>query len=198
MGIKERKAREKEAFRKLVLDTAHNILRQRGLEGLTMRAISSEIEYSQSKIYEIFSSKEELFVVLFQELCEKLLAVLKSSPLASPKEHLMNIFHLETDFHLTHPHSDALFTAIYFGSKSTPLPSTFIEIEDCFSDAVRALKSPLLRTDEEVSEALDIFRCIFVGFITLMSSETSTVGKKRVQKMSQNALKVLLQGWKVK
>ena len=77
MGIKERKAREKENLRKLIVANAHEILMKNGLEGLTMRSIANNIEYSQSKIYEFFANKDELCEVLCSEHCEKLLELLQ-------------------------------------------------------------------------------------------------------------------------
>lgn len=196
MGIKERKAREKAAFRKLVLDTAHTLLKIEGLEAIKMRTIAATIEYSQSKIYEAFSSKDELCEALCQDLSKKLLQRLKETETKhSPIEHLKDVFNKTTEFHLEYPHSDSLFTLIYFGSGRFKIPEALLLTENCFKEAVKQLNFPGIQSEKEISDALDIFRCIFVGVATLMSAETSLEGKKRVQAMSMNALQVLIKGW---
>lgn len=55
-----RKQRELLKREQLILDTAQNILRQDGLQSLTMERVASEIEYSKGTVYNHFSSKEEI------------------------------------------------------------------------------------------------------------------------------------------
>ena len=100
MGIQERKAREKEAFRKLIIATSHDLLAKKGLEGITMRAIAQTIEYSQSKIYEFFKSKDQLCEVLCEEFCEQLLDIVKKIPHdLKPEEYLTQLFLKGVEFH---------------------------------------------------------------------------------------------------
>lgn len=197
MGIKERKIREKENFRRLVIATAHEIMMKKGLDGLTMRAIAQTIEYSQSKIYEIFKSKDHLCEILCEEICEKLLEILRNVPKAkNPDQYLTDVILKTTEFHGVFPHSDTLFTLVCFGPERFRTPPAFIEIEKHFSMALRELKSPYLKTEKEILAALDIIRCIFIGVSNLMASETSLKGRTRALEMTENALKVLLRGWK--
>lgn len=60
MGIAERREREKEALRTLILEAARDILSEEGLDGLSMRAIADRIEYSPATIYLYFRDKNEL------------------------------------------------------------------------------------------------------------------------------------------
>ena len=80
MGIQDRKVRERDSFRKLIVATAHELLLTQGLKGLTMRALANTIEYSQSKIYEFFKNKDQLCEVIFEELCEKMLNEMMTVP----------------------------------------------------------------------------------------------------------------------
>ncbi|MBA2368804.1 MAG: TetR/AcrR family transcriptional regulator [Candidatus Protochlamydia sp.] len=196
MGIQERKEREKEAFRKLIIATAHELVSKHGLEGLTMRALAQTIEYSQSKIYEFFKNKDQLCEVLCEELCEKLMAIVKQiSNELEPDKYLTELILKVVEFHATYPHSEELFTLVCFGPKRFKVPQAYLDMEVYPIAAVKNLKSPYIKTDEEVLIALDIIRCFKIGIATLMASETSLESKKRVYTMAENIVKVLIRGW---
>jgi AcrR family transcriptional regulator len=196
MGIKERKVREKENLRKLIVATAHEILMKEGLGGLTMRSIANHIEYSQSKIYEFFASKDQLCETLCEELCEKHLVLLRSIPeKMNPEEYLTDLIMKTIEFHGSHPHSDTLFTLVCFGPERFKIPEAFLDIEKLFLIALRNLKSPYI-SEENLLVSLDIIRCIFIGVSTLMNTETSVQGRSRALNMTKNALGVLLRGWR--
>lgn len=196
MGILERKEREKEAFRKLIIATAHEIVSKNGLEGLTMRALAQTIEYSQSKIYEFFKNKDQLCELLCEELCEKLLAIVKQiSKELKPDQYLTKLILNVVEFHASYPHSEELFTLVCFGPKRFKVPQAYLEMEVYPIAAVKNLKSPYITTDEEVLIALDIIRCFKIGIATLMASETSIESKKRVYTMAENVVRVLIRGW---
>ena len=197
MGIKERKIREKENFRKLIVANAHEILMKNGLDGLTMRAIANNIEYSQSKIYEFFASKDELCQILCKEHCEKLLEILQSvSDKTDPGKNLTNLIVKTIEFHDSHPHSDTLLTLVCFGPQRFKIPEAFLEVENLFVSALKDLKSPYLTTESDILASLDIIRCLFIGVSNLMMSETSLEGKSRGLAITKNTLKILLRGWK--
>lgn len=60
MGINERKQKEKDKLRQKILNTAKDILIEKGLGKLTMRAVAERIDYSPTTIYLYFKNKEEL------------------------------------------------------------------------------------------------------------------------------------------
>lgn len=62
--------------------------------------------------------------------------------------------------------------------------------------AIKNLESPYLATKDDILASLDIIRCIFIGVSNLVVSETSVKGKIRGLEITENALKVLLRGWK--
>ncbi len=55
-----RKQRELFEREQLILDTAQIILREEGIQGLTMERVAAEIEYSKGTVYNHFCSKEEI------------------------------------------------------------------------------------------------------------------------------------------
>jgi AcrR family transcriptional regulator len=65
MGSKERRERERDAVRTKILDAARALFATLGYEGVSMRAIAEQIEYSPTLIYQYFKDKE----TLIKELC---------------------------------------------------------------------------------------------------------------------------------
>jgi AcrR family transcriptional regulator len=60
VGIAERREREKENLRVLIIEAARDLLSEKGLDGLSMRGIADRIEYSPATIYLYFRDKDEL------------------------------------------------------------------------------------------------------------------------------------------
>jgi len=60
MGSKERRHREKEQRRAVIVEAARTIFLQKGIEHTTMQDIAMEAELSKAAIYLYFRSKEEL------------------------------------------------------------------------------------------------------------------------------------------
>jgi AcrR family transcriptional regulator len=90
MGLRERRAREKEDLRQDILDAARELFIREGYEAVSMRKIADKIEYSPTTIYLYFRDKSELFDCLSEQAFGKLLEKLQliggqdsSSPLDS-------------------------------------------------------------------------------------------------------------------
>ena len=66
MGPSERRAREREEIRSLILDAARELFAAEGVEAVTMRRIAEKIEYSPTAIYFHFKDKD----ALLRELCD--------------------------------------------------------------------------------------------------------------------------------
>jgi len=67
MSIAERKLKEKEEMRKLILDGARKVFLEKGYESASIRSIADEINYSPSSIYFYFKEKGEIFHELHEE-----------------------------------------------------------------------------------------------------------------------------------
>ncbi|MDR2632510.1 MAG: TetR/AcrR family transcriptional regulator [Treponema sp.] len=66
MGIQERRGREKEARKTLIMDCAKELILKQGVEAVSMGDIAKKAELSKATLYLYFPSKE----ALFQELCD--------------------------------------------------------------------------------------------------------------------------------
>ncbi|MBD2699092.1 TetR/AcrR family transcriptional regulator [Spirosoma sp. BT702] len=73
MGIVERKEREREEMRKLILEGAQKLFLTNGFDKVSIRNIADEIEYSPATIYLYFKDKNELFFSLHQKAFLKLI-----------------------------------------------------------------------------------------------------------------------------
>lgn len=67
MSIAERKLKEKEEMRTLILNGARKVFLREGYESASIRNIAEEISYSPSSIYFYFKEKGEIFQELHEE-----------------------------------------------------------------------------------------------------------------------------------
>jgi AcrR family transcriptional regulator len=67
MSIADRKQREKDDMRNLILGAARQIFLEKGYELTSIRAIAERIEYSPGTIYLYFKDKDEIFHLLHEE-----------------------------------------------------------------------------------------------------------------------------------
>jgi len=67
MGISERREREKAERRKMIMNSAKELILGTGVEGVSMGDIARKTELSKATLYLYFPSKDELF----NELCEE-------------------------------------------------------------------------------------------------------------------------------
>ena len=89
MTVANRKQREKEEMRTLILDAARSIFLEKGYDQTSIRNIAERIEYSPGTIYLYFKEKDEIFHALHEEGFRRMLA--KMQPLqhvADPFERL--------------------------------------------------------------------------------------------------------------
>jgi AcrR family transcriptional regulator len=79
MGIKERKERETETRRKLILTTATDLFLRNGFSRVTLDDIASAIEFSKGTIYNHFRSKEEIYASILLDHLNVLRTSLKEA-----------------------------------------------------------------------------------------------------------------------
>jgi len=138
MSITERRAREREARRRLITATTRALAAQEGWDAVTTRRLSTEIEYSQPVLYKHFASMEDIVEAValegFAELAETLGAARRGA--VGPEEALAAVAHAYNSFASDNAALyDAMFTRISrlpFGAEDTPAPlrAAFAEIRE--------------------------------------------------------------------
>ncbi|GGB05943.1 TetR/AcrR family transcriptional regulator [Puia dinghuensis] len=72
MGIQERKEKQKQEIRKLILDAAMKLFVEEGFDNLTIRRIADLIEYSPTTVYLYFKDKDEILASLHEQGFQKM------------------------------------------------------------------------------------------------------------------------------
>lgn len=103
MGITERKQFEKNARRKLILDSAAVEFRQNGFSSATIKDIAERAQIANSTIYLYFKSKADLYFSLVKPALENLNRRFKSianKKSERPDVRIKNLMHAVYDFYL--------------------------------------------------------------------------------------------------
>jgi AcrR family transcriptional regulator len=104
MGVTERKAKEKEELKSLILKAATKLFIEKGIEYTTIRNIADEIEYSVGTVYVYFKDKNailyEIHCLYFQVLHRQLTGAMK---IEDPFERLKGIAKAYVAFALNNP-----------------------------------------------------------------------------------------------
>ena len=79
MGVKERKLRELETRKNLILNTAKELFAAKGFSNVTLDDIAAIIEFSKGTIYTHFKSKEEIYALILLNHLNGLLTHLKEA-----------------------------------------------------------------------------------------------------------------------
>ncbi len=105
MGIKERKARQKETLRQEILDAARQILISEGIERLSMRSIAARIEYTPTTIYLYFKDKADLLFHLCEEVYGKMADTMEAAgaAISDPVECLRATMRAYIEFAFSEP-----------------------------------------------------------------------------------------------
>jgi AcrR family transcriptional regulator len=104
MGVTERRERERQETRQMILDAARELFVFEGYEAVSMRKIAEKIEYSPTAIYHHFRDKqaliEELCVHDFRALAAAFLSI---GRVEDPVERIRRIGQAYVAFGLEHP-----------------------------------------------------------------------------------------------
>lgn len=79
MGITERKEREKQEMRDLILQEATNMFIEEGYDKTSIRKLADRIEYSPATIYLYFKDKDEIFHAIHEKGFDKFFAMMEST-----------------------------------------------------------------------------------------------------------------------
>lgn len=104
MGISERKAKEKEELKKMILQAAKKLFAEKGIEHTTIRNIAQEIEYSVGTVYVYFKDKNDILHELHTQGFRQLGGEMKVLfSVNDPMERLKALGRVYLKFALDHP-----------------------------------------------------------------------------------------------
>jgi AcrR family transcriptional regulator len=104
VGSKERRVREKQATRQLILDAARELFVESGYDEVTMRKIAERIEYSPTAIYVHFADKDALMTELSMCDFREFTAAFERVPAnADPAARLRDLGRALVQFAFDHP-----------------------------------------------------------------------------------------------
>ena len=147
MGSKERRQREREDLRTLILNAARELFVQRGYEATTMRAIAQAIEFTPTAIYHHFANKEallhEICSVDFAQLAQRFQSI---GRIADPIERLDRIGRAYVEFALAQPMHYRLmfmmdrpgFAPDADGARDDPAANAYAFLRDSCAEAIEA------------------------------------------------------------
>lgn len=104
MGTRDRKEREKEQLKELILNAAREVFIEKGYDSTSIRNIAERIEYSPGTIYLYFKDKDTIFHELHKEgfkLLQQQMVVLMA--VSDPFERLKAMGRVYMDFAQKHP-----------------------------------------------------------------------------------------------
>ncbi|SFE54937.1 transcriptional regulator, TetR family [Chitinophaga sp. CF118] len=104
MGISDRKEREKQEMRKLIMNAAMEMFVKEGYEKTSLRNIADKIEYSPATIYLYYKDKDELLWGLQAEAFGKLNEIFQTSVTATdPVKQLEQLTKTYVEFGMNNP-----------------------------------------------------------------------------------------------
>lgn len=104
MAIQDRKLREKEEKRRLILDTAMKLFVSEGFANVSTRKIGQRIEFSPTLIYFYFKSKEDILHTLYMEGFQKLFEILEETKkINNPLKRFEEAIRVSIDFSIEQP-----------------------------------------------------------------------------------------------
>ena len=104
MTIAERKARERQEMRSMILDTARSLFIEEGFGNVSIRRIAEKIEYSPATIYLYFKDKDEILYAVHNLGFELLMEKFRDTVvIADPFEQLQAVIRRYLEFAIEHP-----------------------------------------------------------------------------------------------
>jgi AcrR family transcriptional regulator len=141
MATEDRRARERAARRRLIVDTARQLAEAEGWDAVTTRRLSTEIEYSQPVLYKHFAGMDQVATAVAIDGFDELARLLRTArnDAKTPNDALTRIARAYLDFARDNPAVyDAMFTGrttLRFAEEDTPpeLVAAFTELRQTVS-----------------------------------------------------------------
>ncbi len=172
MGTKERRAREREARRRTILDAARELVRENGFGGTTTRQIAERSELSEATLFFYFSSKNEILISLLGEASEFWMAGLDTilSAAGTPTDKLTDVWHFFGEVQREHPEYVHVSTYLAHPRSTTSVDSTVIAgLQESTGNNFKRLADLMAELDGVTNPRLaaDVLWSTFLGLMVL-------------------------------
>ncbi len=170
MANEDRRARERAARRRLIVDTARQVAEAEGWDAVTTRRLSTEIEYSQPVLYKHFSGMDQVAAAVAIDGFAQLAGLLRTARTAQPSKArkpdsaLTRMARAYLDFARDHP---AVYDAMFTGRTTLRFaePDTPPELVAAFGELREAMSSV---ADEADADTLtEVFWAALHGLVSL-------------------------------
>ncbi len=158
MGVKEKRTKYREEFRREILDEARELFIAEGYENFSMRKLAEKIDYSPTTIYLYFKDKDDLLLAICEEVAEQYLANLKhiraryTDPLNTLRQALL--YFIEFGFNNPHQYKVFFFTRpdVYgkqeeFMGKESMARNSYFIFREIVQDCIDAGRLQAMDTD---------------------------------------------------
>jgi AcrR family transcriptional regulator len=181
MGVAERRYRQKEEVRSLILDTAWKQIREEGVQALSIRKLAETIEYSAPVIYAHFESKDMIIKEFVQKgyllLTERMEEASKKQ--TKPTQQLESMAEAYWQFACVNPEYYQLMFGLGIPSCETAHQVSEIKafgtlVGSVIANAVAASKHP----DTDVSLKFHTFWSILHGIISIRMNNCTVHSKE--------------------
>jgi AcrR family transcriptional regulator len=166
MTTEDRRARERAARRRLIVDTARQVAEAEGWDAVTTRRLSTEIEYSQPVLYKHFSGMDEVAQAVaidgFAELA-RLLSTARAGA-ETPNDALTRMARAYLDFAHDNP---AVYDAMFTGRTTLRYaePDTRPELVAAFSELRQGMSA--IANEADADTLTEVFWAALHGLTTL-------------------------------
>ncbi len=151
MGVKEKRQRHKEEFRREILNSARELFIDDGYERFSMRRLAEKIDYSPTTIYLYFRNKDDLLFAVCEEVAEHFQTKLshirsgRSKPLEALRQAMLYLVEFAFDnpnqykvFFLTRP--NVYGTQEEFMKRESMARNSYFEFRKIVEGCIRAGK----------------------------------------------------------
>jgi len=200
MGVKEKRAKYKEEFRREILDSAREIFISDGYDGFSMRKLAEKIDYSPTTIYLYFKNKDDLLLAICEEFFANFVAELNRirSVSQDPVETLRQAFLYLIEFGLKNPNQYKVifFTKSIYGTvcdlfeKESMARNTHLAFKEMVRDCIKAGR--LRELDEDV--ITPALATVSHGLVTMILHRPELL-QERVDVIARSLVDALLRGY---
>jgi AcrR family transcriptional regulator len=127
LTVQKRREKHKAALRSELVAAAHELVRQEGYEGLTIRKLAKRVGYAPMSVYSYFADKQEILVALAEDAFATLARRIEAQPSDDPIEALRVVMTEYAAFGLGNPNE---YRTVFMTEKTRPPEGkTFAQME---------------------------------------------------------------------